>query len=174
MPTGRRKTGRAPNFPGASSGLEWHRYRDGEYGTVNGDKYFLLDPSADGDWVLWLVNPRTGVQIKRINRFVTSADAKDEARRLVSNRLEDSSTMADKLIAAGARAHAMFPSAIDSIRGANPAQFWFFAMSSRRDDARVVEAAIGKDAMQRAARRLGSIVRGGYIVDGTAYVMPTR
>jgi len=75
-------------------------------------------------------------------------------------------------VPAGARAHQMFPDAAASVRGFNRAQFIFFAMTSRRDDARVVEACISKDTMARAAKRIGGVVKGGYVVDGVAYVMP--
>lgn len=78
----------------------------------------------------------------------------------------------ERLIAAGARAHPMFSGAAASVRGLNRAQFIFFAMSSRRDDARVVEASIGKDPMARAAKAIGGVVKGGYVIDGVAYVMP--
>jgi hypothetical protein len=80
--------------------------------------------------------------------------------------------MAEKLAAMGATAHVMFPEAAASTRGFNPAQFVFFAMSSRRHDARVVEAGISKDSMARAARQIGGVVKGGYVVDGVAYILP--
>jgi hypothetical protein len=69
-----------PSVPGAASGLEWHRHKDGFYGLVDGAKRFLLDPSADGDWILWAVNPKTCFQTHKIGRYPTAADAKDAAR----------------------------------------------------------------------------------------------
>lgn len=66
--------------PGAASGLEWHRHKDSFVGTVDGVSRFLLDPSADGDWILWAVNPTTGVQTRKLGRYPTAADAKDAAR----------------------------------------------------------------------------------------------
>ncbi len=75
--TGARET----RHPGAGSGLEWHRHKDGFFGLVDGERRFLLDPTADGDWVLWSVNPRTGIQSRKIGRYPTAADAKDAARR---------------------------------------------------------------------------------------------
>ena len=95
------------------------------------------------------------------------------SRRSRSHRHGNSATgMAEKLIAMGARTHAMFPEAVAATRETSPAQFFFFAMSSRRDDARVVEASIGKDPMARAARKIGGVVKGGYVVDGVAYILP--
>lgn len=69
-----------PNPPGAAHGLEWHRYKEGFVGTVDGERRFLLDPTADGDWVLWHVNTKTGFQDRKLGRFNTAADAKDAAR----------------------------------------------------------------------------------------------
>lgn len=71
---------RAPSIPGAANGLEWHRHRDSFVGTVDGVNRFLVDPSADGDWILWAVNPTTGVQTRKLGRYPTAADAKDAAR----------------------------------------------------------------------------------------------
>jgi hypothetical protein len=71
---------RAPHVPGAGSGLEWHRQRDSFVGLVDGAGRFLIDPSADGDWILWSVDPKTGLQTKKIGRYPTAADAKDAAR----------------------------------------------------------------------------------------------
>lgn len=94
----------------------------------------------------------------------------EESRR---SRVREPQSVVDQLLARGARAHAMLPDAVAHARG-NRAQFWFFAMSSRRDDARVVDASIGKDAMARVARQIGGVVKGGYVIDGVAYVMPTK
>ena len=69
-----------PTVPGAGSGLEWHRHKDGFVGLVNGVSHFLLDPSPDDDWILWSVNPKTGFQTGKIGRYPTAADAKDAAR----------------------------------------------------------------------------------------------
>jgi hypothetical protein len=69
-----------PTVPGAGSGLEWHRHKDGFVGLVNGARHFLLDPSPDDDWILWSVNPKTGFQTGKIGRYPTAADAKDAAR----------------------------------------------------------------------------------------------
>lgn len=70
----------ARSVPGAGHGLEWHRYREGFVGTIDGERRFLLDPTADGDWILWHVNRKTGAQDRKIGRFNTAADAKDAAR----------------------------------------------------------------------------------------------
>ena len=76
------RRGRAapPTVPGAGTGLEWHRYRDSFVGVVDGVNHFILDPTAHGDWILWAVNPKTGVQTHKIGRYPTAADAKDAAR----------------------------------------------------------------------------------------------
>jgi len=80
--------------------------------------------------------------------------------------------IAERLLAAGAKTYAMMPDAVASVRGFNPAQAIFFAMTSRRKDARVAAAAIGKSEMERTARRIGGVVKLGYVVDGVAYVLP--
>ena len=170
-----------PTVPGAGHGLEWHRSRDSFVGLVDGERRFLLDPSADGDWILWAVNPKTGVQTRKIDRFSAAADAKDAARRRLDPQTAESrrqhttheqvESMADRLLAAGAKTYTMMPDAVAHARG-NPAQAWFFALSSRREDARVVDASIGKSEMDRLARRIGGIVKLGYVVNGVAYVLP--
>jgi|GEM_PF-1039239 len=75
---GRRRA--PPKIPGAASDLEWHHHRDSFVGTVDGVSHFLVDPSAGGDWILWAVNPTTGVQTRKLGRYPTAADAKDAAR----------------------------------------------------------------------------------------------
>lgn len=68
------------HVPGAGHGLEWHRYKEGFVGTIDGERRFLLDPTADGDWILRHVNTKTGFQDRKLGRFGTAADAKDAAR----------------------------------------------------------------------------------------------
>jgi hypothetical protein len=72
--------------------------------------------------------------------------------------------------------HEIMPNAdgVEILRAANPQQFYFFAMTSRRPDARVAGVWIGKEKMQRLARQIDGIVKGGYVVDGVAYVVPTK
>jgi hypothetical protein len=53
----------------------------------------------------------------------------------------------------------------------NPRQFVFFVMSSRRANAVVVSAHIGRTDADREARRMGSCVRGGYVNDGKAVTL---
>jgi len=86
---------------------------------------------------------------------------------------ERQARLLEKLVTMGANPHPMLSSAAEKIgRGYSPLQSFFFAMSSRRDDARVVDVDMGKDSMQRAARRIGGIVKQGYVIDGIAYVLP--
>lgn len=80
--------------------------------------------------------------------------------------------IAAKLEGMGASKHAMMPDAVAHTRGASMAQVWFFAMTSRRDDARVFDAAIAKDPIARLARQIGGVTKMGYVVDGTAYILP--
>lgn len=68
------------SVPGAAAGLEWHRHKDSFVGLVDGERRFLLDPTADGDWILWAVSPKTGVQTRKIGRYPTAADGKGAAR----------------------------------------------------------------------------------------------
>lgn len=82
--------------------------------------------------------------------------------------------VAESLLAAGAKSYAMMPEAIAAVRGLSPAQAIFFAMTSRREDARVYAASIGKDAAARIARQIGGVVKLGYVANGIAYVLPKR
>jgi hypothetical protein len=84
----------------------------------------------------------------------------------------EGNSRAERLLAAGAKTYTMMPNAIAKVRGFNPSQAIFFAMTSRREDARVADAAIGKSEMDRAARQIGGVVKLGYVVDGVAYVLP--
>lgn len=68
---------------GASAGLDWHRWQESFVGTVDGSPHFLLDATAYGDWLLWETT-KDGVQVKKLGRFDTQADAKDCARRMVA------------------------------------------------------------------------------------------
>lgn len=53
----------------------------------------------------------------------------------------------------------------------SPRQGLFFVMSSRRGNAVVVAAHISSSDAQREARRIGSCVRFGYLVDGQAHAV---
>lgn len=53
----------------------------------------------------------------------------------------------------------------------NQRQTFFFVMSSRRKNAQVVEAHIAQADAQRAARRIDSCVRFGYVQDGKAVTL---
>lgn len=66
------------------------------------------------------------------------------------------------------RYHAIMPGV--AIPRFNPLQFLFFALTSRRPDARVVAMDISKDSVARAARAVGGIVKGGYLLDGQALI----
>jgi hypothetical protein len=96
------------------------------------------------------------------------------ARRDPSELSERQRALLDRLQALGAKAHAMMTDAIAHTRGYNPSQVVFFAMTSRREDARAFDASIGRSEMERAARQIGGIVKMGYIVGSTAYVLPKR
>jgi hypothetical protein len=84
--------------------------------------------------------------------------------------------MRERAMELKASRHEIMPNAdgVEVLHGANPTQFYFFAMTSRRPDARVADVWIGKEKMQRLARRIGGIVKGGYVVDGFAQIVPTR
>jgi hypothetical protein len=58
-----------------------------------------------------------------------------------------------------------------AVRGSNPLQFWFFALSSKSPTrALVFGAHTGREVAAREARSAGGMVKGGFVHDGLAYV----
>ena len=65
----------------------------------------------------------------------------------------------------------MTQAALDTVRGTNTLQWWFFSLSSKSPKkALVIGAHLGKDTAEREARKAGGMVKGGYVSDGMAIV----